>query len=175
MNAFKSKIVFLFFILTFSSCQDDFGLATVAPDGEEINSVFPDVEEALWPYFHSFEKEASEQGLDIDLVAEGIKGVIMPISEANVVGTCSYGGFSPGEIVIDDQFWARANYYAKELIVFHELGHCFLFRSHQEGRRPNGSCVSIMRSGLEECRDVYGSTTKDYYVEELFSVNNRNN
>ncbi len=173
MNTLKLKIFIALTAVALVSCQDDLGLASTQPDGMEINNSFPAAENALWPYFQSFEKAALEQGLVVDLVAQNIKGSIMPIDEANVVGSCTYGGFSPGEIVIDQQFWSRANYYAKEMVVFHELGHCFLFRDHLEGKRPNGSCISIMRSGLVQCRDIYSSTTKDYYVQELFSVNNR--
>jgi hypothetical protein len=173
MNAQLMKIFIFLVAVALVSCQDQLGLTDTTVEGTQINSSFPAADETLWPFFQSFERAALDQGQVVDLVAENIKGSIMPIDEANVVGTCTYGGFSPGEIVVDQQFWSRANYYAKEMIVFHELGHCFLFRDHLEGRRPNGSCVSIMRSGLERCRDVYSATTKDYYVQELFSVNNR--
>ena len=172
MNVLKFSSSLLILLLAFTSCTDD-GLISSESTGPTFNSNFPNVQEELWPYFESFERQAATQGLTIDLVEENIKGSIMPIDEANVAGVCTYGGFSPGEIVIDSEFWSRANYYAKEMIVFHELGHCFLFRDHLEGRNPNGTCVSIMRSGLERCRDNYNAISKSHYVEELFSINNR--
>ena len=54
------------------------------------------------------------------------------------------------------------------MIFFHELGHCVLFRGHREDVNQNGSCVSIMRSGIEECWDNYRSTTREIYLDELF-------
>jgi len=173
MNAVRFGLSFLTLLLFMSSCQEDLDLVNDNSSQGQFNSAFPNADERLWPFFQNFEKEAHAQGLDIDLVQEGIRGEISPIDEANVAGVCSYGGFSPGRIVIDTDFWARANVNAKEMIVFHELGHCYLFRDHREGRTPNGSCVSIMRSGVERCRDNYHEGTKPYYLEELFSVNNR--
>jgi len=62
----------------------------------------------------------------------------------------------------------RVPFLIKELIVFHELGHCFLQRGHREDALPNGACVSIMRSGIEDCLDNYTSETRSFYIDELF-------
>ena len=174
MNVSRLKFPLLLLVLLIGACQED--LSFVGSQAEDIMTPsYPNVDPELWPFFESFENEAALRNLRVDLAQERIFGTIEPIAEADVVGTCSYGGFSPGKVVIDDSFWQRAGYYSKEMIVFHELGHCFLFRDHLEGQRPNGSCVSIMRSGLQRCRDIYSNTTQDYYLDELFSVNNRTN
>lgn len=172
MNAADLKSILFLCVVGLFSCQDDLSFLDDSTT-ENFNSDFPNVESPLWPYFERFEKEAATRGIIVDLVAEQISGTIEPIDQATVVGTCSYGGFSPGRIVIDSDFWSRASTLGKEMIIFHELGHCFLHRDHKEGRRPDGSCVSIMRSGLERCRDAYSSTTKPYYLDELFSISNR--
>lgn len=72
-------------------------------------------------------------------------------------------------MIIDLEFWERANILNKEFVVFHELGHCTLFRAHKEGVDANGICVSMMRSGLEDCRDNYSAITRATYWDELFN------
>ena len=168
MNA-RSLIFFGLTLFTLS-CTDF--ATTEVPESNPING-YPSVDADLWPYFESFEYEAALRNIPVDLARERIIGSIENISESNVVGQCSYGRYAHSHVVIDENFWSRANYFAREMIVFHELGHCFLFRDHREGRFENGSCISIMRSGLQSCRDNYHSRSREYYLDELFSVNNR--
>ena len=174
MNLSPWKLPLFILSINLFACAEDASFI-VGNVEEETSRTFPNVDQDLWPFFEAFEQQAAARNTPVDLVRERIFGFIEPIDEANVVGSCSYGGFAPGKVVIDNLFWSRADYYSKEMIVFHELGHCFLFRDHLEGRRSNGSCISIMRSGLESCRDTYSYSTKDYYLNELFSINNRTN
>ena len=134
------------------------------------NASFPAADERLWSYFQAFEKEAQDRGLDIDLVALNIEGLLENIPERNIAGTCSYGGNAPPEVTVDVNFWNNARFFAREMIVFHELGHCVLHRDHLEGRNDDGSCISIMRSGTQNCRDNYSSLSRDAYLDELFST-----
>ncbi len=59
-------------------------------------------------------------------------------------------------------------YRFREFVVFHELGHCDLGRDHRDEAFDNGVCVSIMRSGLGDCRDYYHPRTREGYLDELF-------
>lgn len=131
---------------------------------------YPGVEEALWPYFQLFEEEAARRGVTVDLVESGITGMIAEIDEGNVIGRCQYGRYAGNHVTIDQTFWNRSGQLGREMVVFHELGHCYLGRAHREDRFQSGSCVSIMRSGTCCCRDAYRSTTRSYYVDELFGV-----
>lgn len=119
-------------------------------------------------YFDRFENEANARGLQVDLEGEGITGAIEEISEEYVAGTCTYGTHIPGDVVIDLEFWNNSSESAKEMVIFHELGHCFLHRDHNESVLANGTCGSIMRSGVEDCRDNYHAQTREYYIDELF-------
>jgi len=165
------------FILVFllTACQKDpitdLTEAAEIPTVVETNSPksYPGVDRELWSYFEQFETAAAAQGLKIDLVAEGITGVIEDLEEDNVAGQCSFYSHSPNHVVIDTDFWSRSSENFKEMIIFHELGHCSLDRGHREGQLDNGNCISIMRSGVEPCRDIYNTLTKAYYLQELFS------
>lgn len=120
----------------------------------------------LWPYFATFEQEAANRGIDIDLSSLYLRGVIQFIPSTSIVGVC---GQSNRLITIDEAFWLRASSLQRELIVFHELGHCVLNKDHNENSK-NGYCSSIMRSGVGGCLDHYTLRTRERMLDELFSI-----
>ncbi|MEO1257873.1 MAG: hypothetical protein AAFZ15_03720 [Bacteroidota bacterium] len=167
MRLFQSFLPFLFLAFLFS-CQKD-ETANQIPEVIQAQNVDP----ALQPYFEEFEYQAALRGIEVDLTAANIIGNIQEITEEHVAGQCTYGAAIDNEITIDQGFWnSFPQYLIREMVVFHELGHCYLERGHREGSFSNGACISIMRSGLEECRDNYNSSTRSDYLDELFSDNN---
>jgi len=120
-------------------------------------------------YFNKFEQEAYEQGFSIDLAAQGINYKFEDIEQEFVAGMCTYNSHEPNQITIDREFWQKASNSLREMVIFHELGHCALGRDHREGHDADGFCISIMRSGDGSCRDGYNSQTKTYYMSELFN------
>jgi hypothetical protein len=129
---------------------------------------FPNVEKELWTFYSSFESEAEKRGLSIDLQDLQISGEIDEIQESGVAGRCQYGSAISNHITIDATFWRKASNSFKEFIVFHELGHCALFRGHDESQNEQGLCLSIMRSGSGGCFDAYSETNRAVYLDELF-------
>ena len=129
---------------------------------------FPNVDAELREYFQRFEDEAAARGLSVDLTATGITGSILEIDERHVLGQCSYPRAQPNRVTVDRTFWLRGSDLFREFVVFHELGHCFLFRPHLESQLSNGACTSIMRSGNGTCLDNYSSRTRQFYINELF-------
>ena len=155
--------VSLFF---FQACKKDNVITESLP--EDNDKSYINVPEALWDYFHRFEDEAQERGFQIDLNALNISAEIIEIDEDGVAGSCSYGTNHPNHIIIDLTFWNQTSDLFKEMIIFHELGHCSLFRGHREDSYSDGTCVSIMRSGLGDCLDNYRVITREKYLDELF-------
>ena len=135
---------------------------------EQTNNQFQFVESELWPHFAAFEQEAQRRGFDYNLNALRISGMIDQIHEDNVAGSCRYGSHIDNEVTIDIDFWNRSSYLLREFVVFHELGHCVLLRGHDESTDIQGRCLSIMRSGLTNCRDTYTSQNRDRFLDELF-------
>jgi len=150
-------------ISIFSNCKKEEAIVL-----EPEERVFPKVDERLWHLFEAFEVEAAKRGFDVDLVREGIVGEIKAIPETHVAGRCSYSQNTPGRVTIDKDFFVNSNGNFQEFIIFHELGHCFLHRGHREDANEQGVCISLMRSGLEDCRDNYNTLTKKRYIDELF-------
>lgn len=170
MKAVESIAIFLLLVF-FGACLEN---DLISGDlNEELNTSeksYANVDRELWPYFHAFEKAAISRGFTIDLSKTNIFGTIEDIDNQNVAGTCSYGGRSNyKDVIIDKTFWNQARNLNREYIVFHELGHCYLFRDHHEACFVNNTYVSMMRSGTGFCRDNYSSQTRDYYLDELLT------
>jgi len=157
------------FCLVCSSCsQGDQQLDEIIARQEPVPKSFPQVDEALWPYFRTFEEEAAERGIRIDINSLRITGEISDLDGERVAGQCNYNVRRPNHVTVDSQFWRGASANFREMIVYHELGHCVLYRGHTEETLSNGICASIMRSGTEGCRDHYNSFTREFYIDELF-------
>ena len=110
--------------------------------------------------------------MSFDLKELNILGIIENIEEEGVAGHCKYGDHIDNEVTIDSDFWSRTNNVLREFVVFHELGHCVLLRDHDESVSDDGTCESLMRRGVQDCRDNYNSSTREGYLNELFSENN---
>ena len=147
-----SKYLFALLILSLfiSSCGDDDGLDIAAP---------------LLPYFESFKAEAAERGIDVDYEALGISGFIGGISSQGVIGQCNPEN---NAVTIDRIFWASFDEDGKELIVYHELGHCVLKRQHCDKINPDQTCHSIMHSSEDLCDNNYNQSTREEFIDELF-------
>lgn len=163
-------ILFLALLLPISCTQE---LDMVLEESIKEGRIFPNVDEQLHPYFAQFEIEGEMRGWDIDLTQANITGKIERIIEDEVAGICRYGHrLNPREIVIDSEFWQSASEEYREYIIFHELGHCYLFRDHDDTCLIDGIWSSIMRSGtVTGCRDFYNGRTRRYYINELFTIN----
>ncbi len=162
---FRSTILLLFSVLLVSSCQNDPLLNDLSED-EAVNSNIPP---SLAPFFSTFKEKALDNGLIVNYSEANVTAEIKLINEGSVVGSCSTNGHDLRHIIIDLSFWNQASHLVKEMVIFHELGHCILDRGHKESSFANGICRSIMRSGLGSCRDAYISENRDYFIQELFS------
>ena len=152
----KNTIWILIMMLTISSCL---------PDGD--NDVV--IEAELMPYFENFKAEAMERGITVDYQEIGLGGKLQDLSEDGILGQCVHDNLSDDQVLIDISFWNNNNNMSREFIVFHELGHCFLDRGHDDKVDNKGKCVSIMNSGSVNCRSNYTSSTREAYLNELFN------
>ncbi|NRB51143.1 MAG: hypothetical protein HRU41_25960 [Saprospiraceae bacterium] len=135
---------------------------------EREQAVPSKVDEALQPYFERFDQEARARGLDFSVEMEELEADIIGIERDGVLGQCHYSEQAPNIVEVDDEFWARASDLEKEYVVFHELGHCVLGRNHNDDRNADGTCSSIMQSGLTSCRVAYGPANRALFLDELF-------
>ena len=151
-----------------------FGLMLIlASCSKEINIVSQGElsdEPVLSTYLARFEREAALRGFNLNLADRNLTYSIIEIEEQNVAGYCQYHNNVATDIVIDKSFFEQASDSWREMVIFHELGHCVLYRGHEEATLNNGTCASIMRSGVQDCQDAYNSETRTYYLNELFTT-----
>lgn len=164
-------ITFLFLITFLAACNQDLDNTTEAPVPQGFTSddeFFPTVQPELRPFFIAFEEEAAERGFTFNLTDEGITGNIVDLGGGNIVGLCRRLDEAPNRIAVDSDAFARGSEAFRELVVFHELGHCVLEREHLDDSE-NGVCVSIMNSGTIGCElDLSDSDIREAYLDELF-------
>jgi hypothetical protein len=174
-----SIIQFFLAILFFSvlqSCFDDNNTTTPIPlpqfiEVGEATRSFDNVDTRLWIYFERFEDAATERGINFSLVAANVTGSIENEPGHDSAGRCLQDtNGSLHHVSIREDFWANASVTNKEILLFHELGHCYLQRDHKDTALEDGSCVSLMRTGGSFCNDNYFEDTRDYYLDELFEL-----
>lgn len=146
----KLIILSLLLLTTFSCTKDE----TVSVDA------------ALQPLFDDFASEAQTRGMNLDM--SHYSGIFMELEENNVAAKCQTLSNGSKRVVVDQSFWISASALQREMVVFHELGHCVLNRPHLDDARTDGSCVSMMQSGLSLCKMSYTNLTRSAYLDELF-------
>jgi hypothetical protein len=158
--------LFVFFLLY--SCGSN--PKSPKPPTNDDKKSYAGVDKRLWPLFDNFEKEGNSRNKNINLRATNITAVIQKIQ--GHIGMCDTIKNHSKHIIIDIDFWNRSSDLSRELIVFHELGHCILGRGHRDDANSNHHCNSIMRSGNTPCFDNYKKATRATYLNELFAPQN---
>lgn len=100
--------------------------------------------------------------IDIGPINDFNLGIISP----GAIGVCHYLR-KPRTILIKESFWNDATETEREMVVFHELGHCALDRPHTNALGPWGKQISLMYPKIFSpnlYRRYYG-----YYMDELFN------
>ena len=125
------------------------------------------VEEELLPHVIQFEKEC---GVPVKLnvyfadFSTFNKTMKLINSDFHAIGMCS--PFFFGDIYIDRAWWfSTYNYYRKEELMFHELGHCVLHRFHNDDKDKYGMEESVMSSTMFMSYYQYEAYRKEYIKE----------
>lgn len=92
------------------------------------------------------------------------------VKNKEVVGYCSkeYSvlGLTRRLIVIDKDYWNAFSYKKRQLLLWHEIGHCMFNKKHDEREFLNGCPRSIMHPTVlsESCIDLH---YEDYLLQLL--------
>lgn len=82
----------------------------------------------------------------------------------NVIGVCKIKG-EEKDIEIDPEWWSKANDLNREILMFHELGHCVLSQGHRNYELSDhcpGSIMDTYHIGAYCYNKHY-----DYYIDEM--------
>jgi hypothetical protein len=157
-------------LLTFAAA-----LFVACQQGEIPEIKVYEVPAELEPYVDLFEQEAAKRGqnITIDNLRVLYEGDLL---DGTAAGTCTYPHLdNPIPTIRFDTNsvnWTN-NEYSREILVFHELGHCVLNRRvHRDDDLPNGNFASVMRStGAQLYGGALNGFKRDYYLDELFDEN----
>ncbi|NND34913.1 MAG: hypothetical protein HKN76_20170 [Saprospiraceae bacterium] len=129
------------------------------------------VDDELSQLFDQFVQEGLQRGVIIDFVKTPVEGFLDSSLGASVTGQCQHDSNNPDRVLINRSYWNRVTELQKEFLVFHELGHCYLQRSHLDDKNDRGECMSIMHSSSSACENAYSLETRASYLDELFNSN----
>ncbi len=104
------------------------------------------IDPAFQPQWEAFKLAARGMGRDANQV-DNLKiefGDTEAICGPEAVGCCRKGDYTP-TILIHQKAWEELNASNKEILIFHELGHCLLGRTHND-KKQRHIPVSIMNS-----------------------------
>jgi len=154
MNKVLKYVFFLITVITFTACEKDDPAVIVDP--------------ALQPYFDRFVEEGALRGVTVDFTIIEVEGMLTEIDGNNIHGQCISNSAKANSLLVDNSFWNGASDIEKEFVIFHELGHCYLDRSHLDTQNQDGTCASMMHSGTSGCTNAYNQMTRSMYLDELF-------
>lgn len=133
----------------------------------------PQVNDQFKEYVLRFISEAKARNVQVDVSNLKIESVMQAIA-MNGVNYCGYTFStlpSPSvQIALTSYCWNDQTDLNREILIFHELGHALLRRSHDDAILSNGLKKSMMQSGNQF--DMYTEFTpllRTYYLDELFN------
>ncbi|GAB3729723.1 putative metallopeptidase [Spirosoma lituiforme] len=151
---------------------------TGCQSGSQPEPVQYSVPTEVEPFVKSFRDEAKKRNNSVST-----DNLIITFGTAvseDICGECQVAsGKTPRIVLNGDAFcWQQASQYERECLVFHELGHCLLARTHRTDKFANGAFVSLMNPAdvtlYATCRYPIGQDEcdkrprRDYYIDELF-------
>lgn len=111
-------------------------------------------------YVESFETVALEKGRDLRGISYTV-AIHFGETKENEFAVCHISEMGEKEIVVNEEKWGIIEETKKEMVVYHELGHCILKRAHREDVK------SLMNPYLVGQKDF--EKNQDEYLTELFS------
>jgi hypothetical protein len=87
---------------------------------------------------------------------------------ASVIGLCETGG-NKRRVTFDPEFWNLVSETQKEILAYHEFGHCVLNRPHRPDLLDAGAYASVMYPVIMSSSTY--TNNYSYYQEELFTWN----
>lgn len=134
------------------------------------------VDRELAPFVDRFFEEAKSRNVEVS--DDNLEVVFRDLSDEGVcgLGYFKFEGTDLRKVEITPDFfcWGFQDDFAKENLVFHELGHAILRKTHVNTSLPNGAPSTMMCDG-NKCDvfafyDQYTQGKRPYYLDKLFGV-----
>lgn len=134
-----------------------------------------DIDPAFEAYWQSFKDEADARELNPAVYEQDVS-IQFGVLDEDIHGICN-DGIGGDSIIISRTYWDTIDDIRREMLIFHEIGHCQLARGHeQEGRyllsRNVAHTLMIPDLNGSNCVfDIYSSKWRAHYIDELFGFN----
>lgn len=168
----KKLITFLSLSLLLGACG--MPVRTKKNDMVRVKGVttkqFAQSDSVFQPYIEKFEFHGRQEFSDPNFKVGDIPINFGDTTDPNYDGVCLVYADDTKEIIIRESWWNKAHALQKEMLVFHELGHCRLGRTHDDELIPlNDSEVkaSLMHPVIPDTATY--EQTRDGYIKELFT------
>lgn len=149
------KYTIIVLLLTLTSC------ATIKRDKSTHNPMFDS-------YIVKFQKEHKRvTGKTLKVTTPISFGIVRKRYGFDAYCMMSLAHKRNRSIVIDKRRWFELSEAAKEILIYHELGHCELNRMHREDRYDNRRPKSIMSANMMQRR--FYERYREEYIKELFT------
>jgi len=89
----------------------------------------------------------------------------------STIGMCTYSSSGRNSVALSSSAWNSGSDAFREMLLFHELGHCLLGRGHKNTKHSDGRPESIMASSLFSQKTYLAN--RDQYLKELFTAESR--
>lgn len=99
------------------------------------------VQEEFKPYYSEFIDDLNLRNRRVSYSGIAIK--FDKMKSSNNVGECHYS-YPKHTVKINRTFWDVSSNTTKKIIIYHELGHCMLYKEHSEKLNSINQPVSIM-------------------------------
>ena len=125
-------------------------------------------------YQERFIAEGRKRGVSDEILNRKVK-IQFGITTNQTAGMCEYKPGGINTITIYPDAWNLETYdealdLYRENFLFHELGHCILFRDHKPDLLEDREVASMMRAGTaSETYFNYKGKRRNYYLDELFN------
>ncbi len=173
---FYTSLFLLSTLFIYCKSEDDTDIVIV--DNPFVPLAVHNIDEEFKPYVASFLTEMESRGLDLknkNITVVFVNKITVQVDE----NVCGYGwnnfngrGYDRVEIIDSENCWHRRDAIQKENIIYHELGHALLAKSHFSQYFPNGLPKSLMCS--EGCNNYrtynkYQNDQRTYYLDQLLN------
>jgi hypothetical protein len=115
------------------------------------------------PYVTRFQEKGEEVGKPVQIVDLIVKfGQTDPKQD----GVCETSDHTSPTILVNERAWNDMDDLGRESLMFHELGHCVLNRSHVLIKSSDGAPSSLMYPVAISLKTYLDN--HEYYIRELF-------
>lgn len=152
------RVTLFFSLFLLLSCGDDTIQNT--SDAYANTNIHPE----FVRFVDSFLSEAKRRDIEVDISSRELEIQFGAVENTgDVLGSCNRDNH---HIIVSEVDWNNLSENHREVLIFHELGHCMFDRDHKSDKLRNGEVASIMFPSIQ---GKFFGARRTYYMNEFFN------